>query len=185
MCPYYTDTDRRGSRGGGAGDVRTPPPLPGIFKIYISENNIFSVIRGIFCMRISKISGSLRSPIMISVYVCSVSTVQRSCRLPWKFQGCASFIYLLHLCITTEPPTYITVHANFSECVKVRRSSGGGVVKLLACGARGPGFDSRPRHLNVRDWLPPTSKFQKKKKNYFYFLFFFFGGGGGGLVSLC
>ena len=31
-----------------------------------------------------------------------------------------------------------------------RGSSGGLVVKLLACGARGPGFDSRPRHLNFQ-----------------------------------
>ena len=31
-------------------------------------------------------------------------------------------------------------------------SDGGRVVKLLACGARGPGFDSPPRHLNFRDW---------------------------------
>ena len=30
------------------------------------------------------------------------------------------------------------------------RSSGGRVVKHLACGARGPGFDSRPRHLNFQ-----------------------------------
>ena len=30
------------------------------------------------------------------------------------------------------------------------RSSGGRVVKLLACGARGPGIDSRPRHLNFQ-----------------------------------
>ena len=29
-------------------------------------------------------------------------------------------------------------------------SSGGRVVKLLACGARRPGFDSRPRHLNFQ-----------------------------------
>ena len=29
-------------------------------------------------------------------------------------------------------------------------SSGGRVVKLLACGARGPGFDSPPRHLNFQ-----------------------------------
>ena len=38
------------------------------------------------------------------------------------------------------------------------RSGGGRVVKLLACGARGPGFDSPPRHLNFRDWLSPASK---------------------------
>ena len=37
-------------------------------------------------------------------------------------------------------------------------SSGGRVVKLLACGARGPEFDSPPRHLNFRDWLSPASK---------------------------
>ena len=30
------------------------------------------------------------------------------------------------------------------------RSSGSRVVKLLACRARGPGFDSRPRHLNFQ-----------------------------------
>ena len=29
-------------------------------------------------------------------------------------------------------------------------SSGGRVVKLLACGARGPGFDSPPRHLDFQ-----------------------------------
>ena len=29
-------------------------------------------------------------------------------------------------------------------------SSGGRVVKLLACGARGLGFDSRRRHLNFQ-----------------------------------
>ena len=31
---------------------------------------------------------------------------------------------------------------------KKNRSSGGRVVELLACRARGPGFDSRPHHLN-------------------------------------
>ena len=31
-------------------------------------------------------------------------------------------------------------------------------LKLLASRARGPGFDSRSRHLNVRDWLSPATK---------------------------
>ena len=38
------------------------------------------------------------------------------------------------------------------------RSIGGWVVKLLACGARGPGFNSPPRHLNFRDWLSHAFK---------------------------
>ena len=38
------------------------------------------------------------------------------------------------------------------------RSSGGLVVKLLACGARGPGFDSRCRRYDFRDWLSHVSK---------------------------
>ena len=38
------------------------------------------------------------------------------------------------------------------------KSGGGRMVKLLACGARGPRFDSRPHHLNFRDWyILPTS----------------------------
>ena len=32
-------------------------------------------------------------------------------------------------------------------------SSSGVVVKLLACGARGPGFDSQSRLYDFRDWL--------------------------------
>ena len=36
--------------------------------------------------------------------------------------------------------------------------SGGVVVKLLACGARGTGFDSRTLRYNFRDWLSPASK---------------------------
>ena len=34
--------------------------------------------------------------------------------------------------------------------IELFRSSGGRVVELLACGARGPGFDSRPRHSNFQ-----------------------------------
>ena len=30
----------------------------------------------------------------------------------------------------------------------------------LACGARGPRFDSRFRHYDIRDWLSPASKSQ-------------------------
>ena len=46
-----------------------------------------------------------------------------------------------------------------NNVISVIRGSGGGrVVKLLACRARGPGFDSPSRHLNFRDWLSPASK---------------------------
>ena len=36
--------------------------------------------------------------------------------------------------------------------------NGGVVVKLLACEARGPVFDSRSRRYDFRDWLSPASK---------------------------
>ena len=42
-------------------------------------------------------------------------------------------------------------------------SGGGQVIKLLACWARGPGFDSWFEwfhHLNLRDWVYPASKSQ-------------------------
>ena len=35
---------------------------------------------------------------------------------------------------------------------------GGEVVKLLVCGARGPGFDSRSRRYDFRNWLSPATK---------------------------
>ena len=35
-------------------------------------------------------------------------------------------------------------------CLTRGRGSSGRVVKLLTCGAREPGFDSRPRHLNFQ-----------------------------------
>ena len=38
-----------------------------------------------------------------------------------------------------------------------RRWSSGSALGL-ACGARGPGFDSRSCHLNFKDWLSPASK---------------------------
>ena len=52
------------------------------------------------------------------------------------------------------------IHVRNIEAVsrKLLGSSSGRVVKLLACRARGPGFDSRPRHLNFRDWLSSASK---------------------------
>ena len=37
-------------------------------------------------------------------------------------------------------------------------SSGGTVVNILACGARGLRFDSPSRRFDIRDWLSPASK---------------------------
>ena len=93
---YTSGADLEGG-GVGGGVGRNP------------ENNIFSVIRGYFYMHISKISGSLRSPIIISIYIC------------WKSQGCSSFRYFLHLLLGNWTPTYIPVHANFSESVKEKK----------------------------------------------------------------
>ena len=57
-----------------------------------------------------------------------------------------------HYFLTTESSNFI-----FGMCILLMKhfqttlgSSGGRVVKLLACGARGPGFDSRPCHSNFQ-----------------------------------
>ena len=127
--------------------VWTPPPPTGIFKIYISENNIlrFSALpRG---MRgwtegmppssrplpplppiVSLLPLTLSAP-KVFLYAhfkifclaslacyyesaCSVTAVRRFCWLPRKYQGCASFIYFLHMYRTTVPLTYIPVHSH-------------------------------------------------------------------------
>ena len=46
----------------------------------------------------------------------------------------------------------------FADDKKVTMSSGGVLVKLLTCEARGSEFDSRSRRYNFRDWLSPASK---------------------------
>ena len=53
----------------------------------------------------------------------------------------------------------LSVNGNdISPFVRLWGSSGGVVVKFLACGARGPGLDSRSRLYDFRDWLSPAFK---------------------------
>ena len=51
----------------------------------------------------------------------------------------------------------VLVYCPLRRTIGLLGSGGGRVVKLFACGVRGPGFDSPPRHLNIRDWLSPAS----------------------------
>ena len=61
--------------------------------------------------------------------------------LPWS--GLSIFEYILIQCRHNR-------NADTLVYFTTTWSSGGRVVKLLACGARGPGFDSRPRHLDFQ-----------------------------------
>ena len=51
----------------------------------------------------------------------------------------------------------LTVHV-YSNSVRKKWCSRGVMVKLLVCGARGPGFNSCSRYYNFRDWLSPAFK---------------------------
>ena len=53
---------------------------------------------------------------------------------------------------------FIYMHPSHPSSFSPDRSSGGVVVTLLDCGARGPWFDSRSRRYDFRDWLSPISK---------------------------
>ena len=79
-------------RGGGGG-FRTSWSFQ---NIHLREQH-FQHYQGVFLHALLKISGSLRSPVVISIYVCYITTVRRFCRLPWKYQGRESFINCLHL----------------------------------------------------------------------------------------
>ena len=102
VCPL--NLARRRSRGGREG-----PDPPGIFKIYILENNIsrFSALSGVilhvffknFPARFARLLSYLTK---MKVHICSVTTVRQFCRLPRKFQDYALFIYFLHLSRTSK-----------------------------------------------------------------------------------
>ena len=67
--------------------------------------------------------------------------LSKACKVPLKRLVFGSFFLL-------------SIH----NSVPLVGSSGGVVVKLLACGARGMGFHSQSRRYDFRDWLSPTSK---------------------------
>ena len=62
--------------------------------------------------------------------------------------------FISEICIKVHPICNIII------CIgcHIARRSGGVVVKLLACGSRGPGFDCQSRNYDFRDWLSPASK---------------------------
>ena len=78
--------------------------------------------------------------------------------LLWYFLGIypinVMFTGILISNTTTELTIITKLYRTFQNFI---RSSGGVVVKPLACGARGPGFDSRSRRYDFRDWLSPAS----------------------------
>ena len=73
-----------------------------------------------------------------------------------KFNTNAKVEQLTKIAMEMCPPNGYTSFAG---------SIGGVVVKLLACRARGPGFDSPPPLLNFRDWISPASKSRYGWKN--------------------
>ena len=62
------------------------------------------------------------------------------------------------LFILLKPDDVYLLLIVFPTLTFVSRSSVGVVVKLLACEARGLGFDSWSRRYDFRDWLSPASK---------------------------
>ena len=77
-------------------------------------------------------------------------------------KGLSSICWYMNLIAIQEyeHPIYfafMSKHPTLENLVIVG-STNGVVVKLLACWARGPGFDSRSHPYDFRDWLSPASK---------------------------
>ena len=100
----------------------------------------------------------------IGIYISIFYKKQRDTQVLCLFSTCKhdQTLYLIwYLHVESKHRTFVSLCYlyNIDIFQYVTQGSGGGrVVKLLACGARGPGFVSLPRHLNFRDWLSPASK---------------------------
>ena len=83
--------------------------------------------------------------------IASVMTFSSRMTSPMAFWGFSVKTTCSNWKLDFSPPRVLLVTDTFvSICMSHSGSSGGRVVKLLACGARGPGFDSRPRHLDFQ-----------------------------------
>ena len=83
--------------------VGGPNPLE--FSKYTNQRTTFSTLPGgIFTC-------TFRSPIIISIYIYSITAVQRFFRLHGKLQGRASFIYFLHSLLNNRTSDiYSSIH---------------------------------------------------------------------------
>ena len=68
------------------------------------------------------------------------------------------FLWGTLLCFLISIGTWIPITILKKPLWFYERSRCGEVVKFLACGARGLGFNSGSRRYNFRDWLYPASK---------------------------
>ena len=115
ICEKGGGDSRRGSRGGCSGI-----PFPGIR--YTCQRITLKDFRRYHGVT-SKISGSLRSPVITS----GMSTMIRHYRstilqIALEFQGCEHRSYTFYTCAEqlhffVKPPTYIPVHSNLRENV--------------------------------------------------------------------
>ena len=89
--------------------------------------------------------------VMLMPFSCRILHVQR--------------IFLCHLqrlATSRRHFAHASTHNQRYSLTQLQGSSGGRVVKLLACGVKGPGFDSRPGHLNFQRLV--ISCFQSRDK---------------------
>ena len=116
--------DLEGVSGWGS---EPPPPPPGIFKIYISENNIsrFSALTGVFFFvcRISKFSGSLRLPvyyiylIRMKVCLCPVTILRQLCLLSWNLKVVFASSYTICICAHIPVHSHLVVKVSKYRCM--------------------------------------------------------------------
>ena len=129
------EDSRRGSRGGGGGggaEGGTGPPPPLKLSKYTSQRTTFEDFRcyqGVTLYAYLKFFGSLRSPFITSSSnesTCTMNRHYRSTILQIALE--ISWLCIVHILSSpvqnnyffVKPPSYIPVHSNLSESVKIR-----------------------------------------------------------------